>query len=331
VSRTLRDLSNFGSSSGTGSELRRPQPGWLGLIGVLLIAGCSNRAGTHAALAQHDPGLSLAPDPANSSSRIAVVFADERIHADQCRFEWRRNGGVIYDAVSDGLDPTNFSKNDEITVAVTTTDPGSGATKTLRAKVVVENSPPKIVSATLSPVTESGTAEIRANVEAVDPDHDTPTYTYRWFKNDAVVDNATGATLPMSGVARGDRVTVEVVAHDDVSASAPVRTQPFSIDNRPPVFSSQPMAPSPRDVSFQYHATATDPDGDALRYSLASGPDDMRVDPDGTVSWTLPTGDQRKGDFPVRLRATDSKGGEATQDFTIHLEPAPAPAPPAKK
>lgn len=312
--------SNHGAK---GSLPIRPRPRWPGLIGVLLLAGCSSQPKSHVA-ARHDAGLSLAPDPATTANRIAVVFADRRLEPAGCRFEWRRNGNLIYDASTDGLDPTFFSKNDEITVTVSAPGSGNAPARNLSASVTVVNTPPKITSATLVPSTETGAAELKVNVESVDPDRDLLTYTYRWFKNNVPIESATGSSLSLSRVSRGDQVAAEVVAHDDVSASAAVRTQPFSVNNRPPVFTSQPIAPTQRDLVFQYHAVANDPDGDPLRYALVSGPTGMNVDPDGTTTWTLPTGEDRQGGFPVSLSATDSKGGVATQDFTIQLTPLPA-------
>ncbi|MFI5372847.1 MAG: Ig-like domain-containing protein [Candidatus Eisenbacteria bacterium] len=299
----------------------RSRLGLLAVAGALAISGCSGHAGGRAGVTeQHSIGLRLTPDPANASARIAVVFDDPHLQPAQCRYEWRRNGSLIADASTDGLDPTHFSKNDQIAVAVSAPDPAGGAVRTLTASVLVVNTPPKVVRVTLAFSTPSGAPEIQANVESVDPDGDAPTYTYRWLKDGAPIADASGSSLPLTHLARGDRVTVEVVARDDVSSSLPVRSEPMALDNRPPVFSSQPYAPRPTDVDFRYQATATDPDGDPLHYDLVDGPPGMLVDSSGSVYWLLPTGSLRHGDYPVRIRATDSKGGEATQDFTVHLD-----------
>ena len=45
----------------------------------------------------------------------------------------------------------------------------------------------------------------------------------------------------------------------------------------------------------------------------------MSVGPQGDVAWTLPVGEGRRGEFVVRVRATDPHGGEAVQEFTIRL------------
>jgi len=296
----------------------------LALLGCGLLAGCGSRAETRtAAGASGRLAVALSPDPANSASQITAVFAGARGRDAKATFEWRRNGSVISGAAGDRLDPSFFSKNDEIEVAVRYLDPADASERHLRARVRVENTPPRITRVTLAASTASGSALLAANVESADPDHDAPTYAYRWLKNGGWVEGATGSSLPLSGLARGDQVVVEVSAHDAASASAPVRSDPFLVDNRPPVFTSQPLSPRASDAAFQYQAMAADPDGDPLRYEVVSGPAGISVDRSGNVFWMLPKGDQRGGEFPVRLRATDSKGGEAIQDFTVRLQPQP--------
>ena len=304
---------------------RRPWRGLLALAGALALAGCATHAGG-GAKAAHDlgAGLRLSPDPASAGSRIAVNFDDARMQTADCRFEWRRNGSVISGAITNVLDPSRFSKHDEIAVTVSLPDLASGMPRTLSARVRVENTPPKLTGASLVTASASGVPELRANVQCADPDADVPSYTYSWFKNGGPIDNATGPSLPLSGFAKGDRVAVEVVARDEESASTPLRSEPFAVENLPPSFSSQPGAPKPGDVAFQYHAAATDPDGDPLRYELISGPEGMSVDAAGNVVWPLPVGERRHGVFQVRIRATDPKGGGATQDFTIRIDPPPA-------
>jgi hypothetical protein len=296
----------------------------------LLAWGCTPAGGGgKLARSRHDAGVSLSPDPAYASAQIAVVLDDPQLQSAQCRYRWRRNGVQIVDAEGSALDPRHFSRGDEIAVTVNASNPASGVVRTLKATVRVANTPPKVTRITLLPATDSGTPLLQASFESVDQDRDELSYACRWFKNDVLIDGASGPSLPLARIARGDRVTVEVVAHDAESASAPMRSDPFTLENQPPQFTSQPIAPKPADTEFHYQAVAADPDRDPLRYELVSGPDGMTVDPAGSTYWRLPTGPLRSGSFPVRLRAIDSLGGEATQDFTISLDP-PAAKPAAK-
>lgn len=295
---------------------------WLAVASMLAIAGCSSHpAKVAVATGHHDDGIRLAPDPANAASRISVVFSDPNILPSMCRFQWRRNGLAITEVEGDGLDPSFFAKNDEIEMAVTITDPAGGPERTLHADVKVENSPPKLLSVNCVIAAAPSEPAVEARVQCLDPDGDTPTFTYRWFKNGKPIDGAQGATLPLAQAGRGDQVTVEVVAHDDASESTPRRSETIVVENRPPQFTSTPGAPQANDVAFEYQAEAKDPDGDALHYEMVSGPLGMAVSQNGSITWTLPQGDQHQGDFAVRIRALDPNGGQATQDFSIHLDP----------
>lgn len=56
--------------------------------------------------------------------------------------------------------------------------------------------------------------------------------------------------------------------------------------NRAPVITSQPVTTGDTASPYQYAFSATDPDGDTLTYSLASGPASMTIDPGtGLVEW----------------------------------------------
>ena len=299
--------------------------GWLTLAAAVWVCGCSGggggsgeRAGAAGGPAS---GVRLLPDPAYASARIEAVLDDPRLDADDCRFEWRRNGDVIAGAESEALDPSEFARGDEIEVAVLAPDGPGGATRRLGATVRVRNTPPTLTRIFLGITNDSGGPAVASTVESVDPDGDAPGYEYRWFANGVPIVGEGAAALPVARVARGDQVVVEVVARDGEDESLPMRSEPFAFTNRPPEISSQPNAPRAADDRFQYQAEGSDPDGDALRFELVAGPDGMTVDAAGSVSWPLPTGSLRDGDFPVRIRATDSRGGEATQDFTIHLDP----------
>lgn len=78
---------------------------------------------------------------------------------------------------------------------------------------------------------------------------------------------------------------------------------------------------------YSYHAQATDPDGNTLTYSVASGPAGLSIDPtSGLVTWT-PLASQL-GPNAVTLRASDGHGGVATQTYTIGVQKEAGDNPP---
>ncbi len=75
------------------------------------------------------------------------------------------------------------------------------------------------------------------------------------------------------------------------------------------------------DKVYHYDALAIDPDDDPVTYSIVEGPGGMILDPQtGEIRWA-PTGDQ-VGSNRVVIEANDGRGGIATQEFTISVEPA---------
>ena len=94
------------------------------------------------------------------------------------------------------------------------------------------------------------------------------------------------------------------------------RTTADAGGNNPPEFTSDPVTTAAISQVYQYQATATDVDGDALTFELASGPDGMVVHPAaGIVAW-VPDATQA-GSHEVLLQVRDARGAIAPQQFTI--------------
>ena len=71
---------------------------------------------------------------------------------------------------------------------------------------------------------------------------------------------------------------------------------------------------------FRYQAEAIDPDSDPVTYSLVQGPGGVLLDSQtGAMRWA-PTADQ-VGLQTVTIQADDGRGGVATQQFTISVQP----------
>jgi hypothetical protein len=86
--------------------------------------------------------------------------------------------------------------------------------------------------------------------------------------------------------------------------------------NRPPKFQSSPGASGMVGFPYSYNASATDPDGDALSFSVGDLPTGMTFDnATGKVSWTPGA----PGNFTIMLKVIDGKGGEALQEFILRI------------
>jgi len=290
---------------------------------TLALAGCS--APPQSRSTGHGDGMRLVPDPATVGTEIAVVFDDRTIDPERCRYEWRRDGFVIENATGPRLAPGSFARGNEVKVMAIAGGDSTTAERRFSASVAVVNTAPSVTRVTVLPSSESGQAQVVATPEATDADGDAVRFHFKWFKNGRALPD-TGATISIASLGQGDRIVAEATASDGIDDSAPVRSNELPIDNRPPRFTSQPTAPGLKDDVFRYQAVATDDEGDALRYELVSGPQGMSMDAGGNLTWTLPTGSDRKGEFPVTIRVVDTKGGEARQAFMVRLGVAAAPA-----
>ncbi|MBK8257047.1 MAG: DNRLRE domain-containing protein [Polyangiaceae bacterium] len=88
--------------------------------------------------------------------------------------------------------------------------------------------------------------------------------------------------------------------------------------NNPPLITSSPPTTATEGVTWYYAATAVDPTGSAITWSLEQGPAGMTIDPEsGLVTWT--PGPTSAGTVPVAVRATDSGGAYYTQAFNLSV------------
>ncbi|MGL6073356.1 MAG: FG-GAP-like repeat-containing protein [Fimbriiglobus sp.] len=93
--------------------------------------------------------------------------------------------------------------------------------------------------------------------------------------------------------------------------------------NTLPTFVAGPRATAQVGQRYRSTLTATDSDGDALQFSLVSGPSGLMVSADGFVLWQ-PT---ELGNFPLVVRVSDGRGGEVEQSFNIVVGTMPVTLP----
>ncbi|TAK53398.1 MAG: hypothetical protein EPO25_10765, partial [Gammaproteobacteria bacterium] len=131
-----------------------------------------------------------------------------------------------------------------------------------------------------------------------------------------------GAGLPNGVLAPGESTIVRTVTlenADDQRADLGYGLYAIPYANRlPEILTAAPTA-AQVGQPYSYTVAARDPDGVVLSYVLLQGPDGMSLDAGtGLLSWTpTATSDAATG---VVLRAYDTRGGFATQSFTIAVE-----------
>ncbi|MFN8587676.1 MAG: hypothetical protein U0704_07710 [Candidatus Eisenbacteria bacterium] len=285
---------------------------------ALSVCGCGRGADRGAVAVQsHDAGIRIGPERPDVTSQLEAVVEVNGVDPASCRYEWQRNGERITGETRAVLPPSAFRKDDRVVAIVTVPGSAGGAERTLRAEVRIANAPPSVASAHIEiSATTAGTV-LRAEQESVDPDGDALANDYRWFENGRLVNGANGSTYALASASRGGRWAVEVVANDGMSRSEPRRSSEFVLENRPPAFTSQPPAMLPADGTYRYAVTAVDPDGDPLRFELASAPDGMTMSPAGAIEWKFPGGALSGSRFHVVVKVSDGRGGETTQTIDL--------------
>ena len=97
--------------------------------------------------------------------------------------------------------------------------------------------------------------------------------------------------------------------------------------NEAPFITTAPPIDAFYDREYTYAAAATDPDGDALTWSLTVAPAGMTIDAaTGLITWTPTAGD--RGFHDVTVSVTDNRAGTAEQRYTITVNEAPPNRPP---
>ncbi|MGB8688318.1 MAG: putative Ig domain-containing protein, partial [Microcoleus sp.] len=217
-----------------------------------------------------------------------------------------------------------------IAVSVSASD-GFGGTDTQSWTVSVSNSntnrPPGITSV---PDTVTNLEKVyRYGLAATDPDGD-PTF---WSLDSApkgmVIDPKTGG---LSWQPTPDQIGEHTVAVRATDALGSYTGQEFTLKvtgiNTPPAVVSVPVTVAGTNQTYKYQVLGTDPENDALRYSLGTKPEGMRIDGrTGLIEWT--PGANAVGTYEVEVFATDAQGGAGNQKFAIQVGTATINQPPA--
>lgn len=140
----------------------------------------------------------------------------------------------------------------------------------------------------------------------------------------AAVGSVTGGVFADFGLAPGQpyRYAVVAIAPDGAEAAPSQACEATpggrSDGNRAPSFTSEPLTAAIERHDWYIALAATDPDGDAVTFSVVTAPGGMRIGNGGLLRW-VPTAAQI-GPQVVELRATDARGAYATQAFTVVVE-----------
>jgi hypothetical protein len=279
-----------------------------------------------------EPRAPVAGEPLTAHAQASDADGD----ALRFTYHWLVNGRP---AASQGqtLPAGAFGRDDRIEVEVVAND-GVADSEPLRARASAEGLAPTIRAVYFDPHENVKPGdEVAALVDASAANDASLRLDYAWLVNGEEA-RARDRAFDTTGLHRGDRVQVRVVARDGDAASDPFLSPELTLANSPPVLAGIPKAEQEGDA-FRYQFEATDPDGDrSLRWALNEAPPGMTIDPIYGVATWRPT-EEQAGAHTIEVAVTDNHGDGSKLRFEVTVTatktPPPAaegsaPAPPAK-
>ena len=131
------------------------------------------------------------------------------------------------------------------------------------------NSPPSVVSITLSPEKPTVDREVSAFVQSQDPDGDTVVCQFQWLRNGEELIGEKGGTIKPGSFKKGDLVSVKVIPSDGKAEGKPLTSPALQVLNSAPVVQElwiEPTQPYVTD-SLRVHVKTFDGDGDFIYYT----------------------------------------------------------------
>ena len=194
---------------------------------------------------------------------------------------------------------------------------GGFATQSYSMIVRAVNLPPLITSVL---PTKAATNQVYTYaVIADDPEGERLTYSLTNSPANMVVDATNGVIQWTPTVSQRGTNTVTVQAGDPQGAVAAQTYQVVVSDtaeNHYPVITSTPSFAATVNVPYRYQITATDADGELLRFLLLTAPPGMTINTNaGLVQWTPAL--SQLGVNQVAVAAIDPNGAGGSQSFTI--------------
>lgn len=212
-----------------------------------------------------------------------------------------------------------------VVLRATSIDGAGSSTQEFTITVVSGDIPPSILS---TPSTQGIVGELYTYaVQAKDAQGNPLTYSLLTAPSGMVINPSTGL---VQWAPTADQIGSHSVVIDVSDGQGGGAVQGYNIvvsstaASQPPTITSTPGLLAAVSQPYTYQATATDPQGESLTFSLLNAPTGMTIDPaSGLIQWT-PDPTQLETN-PVLLAVTNTDGEIATQNFAITVQPPNQP------
>ena len=274
------------------------------------------------------PRLAMDEDTVRTLADLRDYFQDEYDRPDELNFSIMSASGAdrVALCITGGhylvADASTGAANDnwtgELWALLRCTDRWGLSVDSNLFQIVVrdQNDAPEFTSVPLTYATVGLEYEYR--LAAVDGDDDAIQFGAVGAPSGMSLDPGTGVFRWLPGAA--GIYSVSAFVTDGTLRTYQNFTVEVSALNKAPRFASTPPTTATAAVRYVYAARAVDVDGDRLNYTLELWPGGMTLDrATGAIAWT--PSKALSGDFNVSIRVSDGKGGEASQNFTITVQP----------
>jgi hypothetical protein len=213
------------------------------------------------------PTVSIAPSPATTTDALVAAASGssdpDGSGAISYSYAWFEDGTPSSASSSDTFPASATTKGSTYTVQVTPSD-GTGQGPMGEASVTIDNTPPSITTAAITPSTGVSTSTtLSCAAAATDADGDTPAISYAWTGSSGSLGTGASLTLTPATASPGDSIGCTATATDDEGATASSSAS-VTVGNIAPVLSTVTITPATgitTSTSLACTSTATDADG----------------------------------------------------------------------
>lgn len=251
--------------------------------------------------------LEITPKTAARDTTVSLIVTGFDVR--DSRIEWLINGSIAESANS-----TQFRLSDARRGDIIQARAFIAGREILSNKVEVVNAVSEITGIRILPEVIKPGDGLSVAAEGHDVDGDNVTFLYEWTVNGRPAGNKEKIE---ASIKRGDKVCIRVTPCDRESTG---RTLVLNreIQNQPPVIQEY-LEFNFDGTVYTYQVKASDPDDDALVYSLEGAPEGMSIDKStGLISWKVPA--DFKGDAGATAVVNDGNGGIARYNLKISIK-----------
>jgi len=268
-------------------------------------APLSETSGTHS-LSSHDT-YSLELSPLNASRNTTLRLTPQGFKLSDVNVAWLVNGQATASTNSTEFDAKETHKGDKVQAKAIIQ-----GKEVISNIIEIKNAPPKITKVRILPEIFKPGDNLSVDATGSDIDGDEVKIAYEWMKNGQPAGNSSQLDTTLK---RGDKITVKITPFDgEVYGQAVILNR--EIKNTPPIIIENNNFHFDGKI-YTYQINATDPDGDALSYTLKQAPEGMVIDKTGLITWKV--SEKNKDKFPVTVQVTDGQGGEALYSFNVTI------------